>query len=112
MGLTAVLNEAKLTKSQSKIESDPDKLDVKAELNAAGLDLRSMFEQIADQLENSENEILKQKMREAVLKMHGALKDNATPPPQAVTIVINDPGSNFSINPILIPRETQRELVS
>lgn len=102
-----VLKEAGLTRKPAAAQNDPDKFDIKQALNDSGLSLPEMFEQLAMELENSDNATLRQKIRESVLKMHGVLRDNNIAPAAPVTIVINDPGSNFSINPILIPREIQ-----
>jgi hypothetical protein len=104
-----VMKEAGLLRPAPKA-SESDKFDLKQELNDSGLDLRSLFSQIATVLETSDNEQLKQRTRESVLKMHGVLKENTVPPAPPVMIVINDPNSNFSINPILLPREIQGNL--
>lgn len=83
--------------------------DVPTQLEAVGLGIQDIFEQMACVLSESPNEVLKQKVRDSVLKMHGVLKESEAPP-QSVTIVINDPNSIYTQNPILIPRP-QREIL-
>lgn len=100
-----VLKEAGLQRPQKSLTSESGKFDLKEALDNSGLSLPEMFEQIASELDNTDNATLRQRIRETVLKMHGVLKDSQAPPPPSVTIVINDPGSNLSINPILIPRD-------
>lgn len=82
--------------------------DIKSKLDDSGLSLDNLLNRVADIIENSENRSLAYKAIEASLKMHGALREGAVAPP-SVTIVINDPHSNFSVNPILIPRP-QKEI--
>lgn len=101
-GLSLVMQASGLTKQPNNSNDIKDKLDDN------GLDIDYLLGKVADVIENSENRTLAYKAITDALKMQGALRENAVPPP-SVTIVINDPHSNFSINPILIPRP-QKEI--
>lgn len=77
-------------------------------LGEHSLSLDEVIEELSFLVRNTSNESLKKSALETVLKLHGALKEQAAPLP-SITINISDPFSAsgaVGINPILIPRKT------
>lgn len=96
----------------AKEASNPD-TPLSEKLDAAGLSVDELLEELAHLAKNSGNEALRLKAVETSLKAHGALKDSAPQVP-SFTIVIQDSGgqlpsqspeTNSTVNPILLPRQ-------
>lgn len=101
--LQAVLRESGLSS-----ESD-DKTSLSEKLEEEGLSLKQTLGELAFLVRNTQNDSLKKSALETVLKLHGALKEQAAPLP-SITIVIKDPTSSETasiqgVNPICLPRE-------
>jgi hypothetical protein len=77
-------------------------------LDASGLDLVSVLDELNTLAKSSGNEALRLRALETALKAHGALKDTAPAVP-SFTIIIQDGASgettNPQVNPILLPRQ-------
>lgn len=102
--LQAVLRESGFSPSE-KVE----KGSLSEQLDEAGLSLNQALGELAFLVRNTQNDSLKKSALETVLRLHGALKEQAAPLP-TVTIVIKDPTGSLSadkdgVNPIVLPRE-------
>lgn len=109
-----VLRASGLQKAESPSDQSlPEKL----EDNGLGLD--TVLEQYASLIRSTDNDSLKKNALDSVLKMHGALKEQAPSVP-SITIVISDPTGGEAprgLNPILVPRpqvhtSTEREIAN
>jgi hypothetical protein len=80
--------------------------DIKESLEDAGLGITETLEKMKDLRDYSDSESTKLRVNEAILKMHGVMKDEGSSIPN-ITIVINDK-DNLGINPILLPRELHK----
>lgn len=81
-----------------------DSPDIRKQLDRAGLSTDEILSQIQQEMVGAESAASRLKAAEMGLKMQGHLKEAQVPIP-SITIVINDPGSQKGINPILLPRE-------
>jgi hypothetical protein len=95
-----LLEEAKLT---SKGKSSRD---IKEVLEDEGLGLADTLGKLKDLRDFSESESTKLRVNEAILKMHGVMKEEGATIPN-VTIVIGDAIAGAA-NPILLPRELHK----
>jgi len=77
--------------------------DFKDILNDAGLSISETLDSMRNLRDMSESENTKLRVNEAVLKMHGVMKDEGALIP-TINIIIADPNAP-SINPITLPRE-------
>lgn len=80
--------------------------DIKEQLEDAGLGLSDTLENLRQLRDYTESESTKVRINEAVLKMHGVMKEDAASIP-AINIIISDPNAP-AFNPILIPRELHK----
>ena len=101
------------------------KPDIQNALRAVGLDKTDNGDSVKDSLKNNnlgvddllrrisetvsfgENEHSRLRAIELGLKLHGLLKEGQTSQVPSITININDPSSQGSVNPVLVPREIQ-----
>jgi hypothetical protein len=105
-----ILRTAGLVKES---ESKPNQ-SLSDRLNAAGLSLDELLEELSLVAKTSGNDGLKLRALETALKAHGALKENSPQVP-SFTIIIQDgnsPQSNIpqGVNPILLPRQLLKKL--
>lgn len=77
---------------------------VAEKLDNAGLSIHEVFTELSGIMSRSDNDSVRLKAIEMVLRTHGVMKESNTPNVPVVNIIINDPKTETSINPILIPR--------
>lgn len=96
--VSQILEDAKIT--------TPIDTTLAEKLKANKLSTEECVEQLADIARNGDSrDAIRLRAIEMGFKLNGDLKEAERPTAPAFTIVINDPGSQYSgINPILIPR--------
>jgi hypothetical protein len=103
-----VLRQSGLAKEKTSSETPLNQV-----LDAAGLDINTIAEELFHLAKNSGNESLRLRALETALKARGALKESAPAAP-SFTLVINSsspsnpnlqPGVPADVNQILIPRQ-------
>jgi hypothetical protein len=104
-----VLRQAGVLQEKKQTSSSENTLVEK--LDAAGLSLEEILEELSTAAKTSGNESLRLRALETALKAHGALKETAPLPP-SFTIIIDNSGSTqqsstlpLGVNPILLPRQ-------
>lgn len=93
-----LMNAANLGKNKSK--------DIKDLLEDAGLGLAETLQNLKETRDFTESESTRTRINEAVLKMHGVMKEEGQTIP-SITILIADPNAPI-VNPILLPRELHK----
>lgn len=83
--------------------------DIKGQLGEAGLSLESTLAIVSGIMNHGDSDAIRLKAAEDSLRIHGLMKDQASPPP-SVTIIIRDSSAPDGVNPILIPR-VQKESI-
>lgn len=104
--IQAILRQVGLEKNTEAPGSLTEKLD------AAGLGLDDTLNNLSVIVNGTGNDSLKLQALRDVLKLHGALKENAAPQIPSFQIIINDPSNVHAattetpaINPIFMPRQ-------
>lgn len=82
--------------------------DIKELLDESGLSLEDTLGKLKELRDFSESEQTKIRINEAVLKMHGVMKEEGSSIP-TINIIIQDPNAPAGINPILLPRELHKK---
>ncbi len=105
-----VLRQAGLEKERPELSADRSTLD--SHLEQAGLDTQALAEELTGLALRSNNEALRLRALETVLKVKGALKEQPTAIP-SFTIVIQNSGEDLNstggVNPILFPRQSLKD---
>jgi hypothetical protein len=78
-------------------------------LNAVGLSLDETLTELELIAKSSQNEALRLRALETVLKAHGALKETPAAPPTFTINIINSDKDTSGINPIFLPRQLLKQ---
>lgn len=107
----AGLDKSSTTKLDSNfnLDLDTEKSTLERKLETAGLSLEDTLDDLRMLVKNTQNDNLRLRATETILKMHQALKEQAGAMP-SINIIIQDPNKDFlqktnGVNPILLPRE-------
>ena len=76
---------------------------LREKLSKAGLETDDILDIVAGIAKYGDSDAMKLRAAELALKLNGDLAETDKPIP-VVNIIINDPNSNFTVNPILLPR--------